>query len=83
MINDPITAPIHYSGNGKIEAKDAMESMMAHVSLTPIEAYWWGCAFKYLWRWPLKNKKQDLLKCAQCLDYLIEELEVDDEKTTA
>lgn len=45
------------------------------VNLAPIALYWWGCAFKYLWRWVRKNGVQDLKKCKQCIDFLIEEIE--------
>ena len=80
MTNDPISAPIHYAGDG-LECMDAMRSMMTYAKVEPMQAYWWGCATKYLWRWPHKNGIQDLMKCRQCLDYLIRE--VDDEETTA
>lgn len=30
------------------------------------------CAFKYLWRWPLKGGLEDLEKCRECLGNLIE-----------
>lgn len=79
MTNDPITAPLHYAGDG-IEAKDAMRSMMAYAEVMPIQAYWWGNAMKYLWRWPHKGGVQDLMKCKQCIDYLIGE---NDGKITA
>lgn len=77
MTNDPVTAPIHYSGDGKTECMKAMRSMMTYAELPLIQAYWWGCAFKYLWRWTHKNGKQDLMKCRQCLDYLIKEADED------
>ena len=34
-----------------------------------------GIEFKYLWRWVRKNGVQDLKKCKQCIDFLIEEIE--------
>lgn len=81
MTNDPVTAPIHYSGDGKTDCMKAMRSMMTYALLPLIQAYWWGNAMKYLWRWPHKNGIQDLRKCRQCLDYLIRE--VNDEEATA
>lgn len=54
---------------------DALESMMCNAEVSAPEAYWWGCVFKYLWRWPLKNGLQDLRKARQCLDYLIDVVE--------
>lgn len=73
----PVKAPKHYAGNGEIECKDALASMLydAESRLPSTAIYWWGCAFKYLWRWPWKNGKQDIAKCRQCLDYLEKELE--------
>ena len=69
--------PDHYAGDGQIECMDAMRSMMSgdQYALPAQSAYWWGCAFKYLWRWRRKNGVQDLQKCRQCIDYLISETE--------
>ncbi|WP_035425424.1 DUF3310 domain-containing protein [Atopobium fossor] len=76
-IHEPsrVSHPIHYAGDGKVECMDALRSMMAPIkdNLSGTVAYWWGCAFKYLWRWYLKNGLEDLLKARQCLDYLIED----------
>lgn len=69
--SDPVYAPAHYAGDGKIECKAAMDSMMAGYDLAAVcssVAYWCGCAFKYLWRWPLKNKSEDLMKARECID---------------
>lgn len=73
MQNDTVRNPVHYAGCG-IECKDALASMMGPCSglMTPLIAYWWGCAFKYLWRWPLKGGVEDLEKCRECLGNLIE-----------
>lgn len=69
--------PAHYAGDGSVESMDALRSMMGAEGLdvTPVQAFWWGNAFKYLWRWPLKNGTEDLRKCRQCIDYLLEEVE--------
>ena len=72
MAFDPVSNPMHYAGDGKISCMAALHSMMSRVVLAPERAYWWGCAFKYLWRWPLKNGRKDLLKARQCIDYLLE-----------
>lgn len=90
---DPIAAPRHYRGDGTIECMDALRSMMHGADcakvrksngkvkdLPSIALYWWGCAFKYLWRWIWKNGVQDLRKCRQCIDYLIDVMEVNDEQ---
>lgn len=63
--SDPVTAPSHYAGSG-IECKEAMRSMMGE----DMANYWWGCAFKYVWRWPHKNGVQDIDKAIECLTEL-------------
>lgn len=75
--DNAVEHPDHYAGDGKIECMDAMRSMMSgdQYALPAQSAYWWGCAFKYLWRWRRKNGVQDLQKCKQCIDYLIAETE--------
>lgn len=73
-MSDPVSSPAHYTGD--IECKDAMKSMMNKGGFPghEMEIFWWGCAFKYLWRWPDKNGIEDLEKCKQCIDFLIEEI---------
>lgn len=73
-----VTSPDHYQGDG-IECMDAMASCLNAVptqdmGISNAAVYWWGCAFKYLWRWPLKHGDQDLLKCMRCISYLRDEL---------
>lgn len=77
-----VTHPVHYAGDGTIECMDALRSMMAPIkdNISGTVAYWWGCTFKYLWRWYLKNGLEDLLKARQCLDYLIEDYKVSHER---
>ena len=74
-----ISRPIHYAGNGEVECMDALESMMsvAPAWMSAETAYWWGCVFKYLWRWPHKNRMKDLLKARQCFQYLIKSVRKD------
>lgn len=72
--DDAVASPAHYTSGG-IEAKDALKAAMSGSELSPMAFYWWGCAFKYLWRWPRKNGVEDLRKCRQCIDFLIEEVE--------
>lgn len=71
-MSDEVKAPSHYMGNG-IECLEAMKSMMHEAPLTPFEGFLWGAAFKYVWRWPFKNGRQDLEKAKRCIDYLLEE----------
>ncbi len=83
-----ISHPSHYASGG-IECKDAMKAAMSYSKflfvdpdmatsakrfISPAAFYWWGCAFKYLWRWDKKNGVEDLQKCKQCIDFLIEEI---------
>lgn len=72
--SDSVSHPSHYAGGG-IEAMDALKSAMAGSELSPMASYWWGCAFKYLWRWTRKNGLEDLRKCRQCIDFLMDEME--------
>lgn len=72
--NDAVASPAHYTSGG-IEAKDALRAAMDGSELSPMAFYWWGCAFKYMWRWSRKNGVEDLRKCRQCIDFLIEEVE--------
>lgn len=69
--SDPVYAPAHYAGDGKVECKAALASMMAGYDRAVVcsnVSYWCGCAFKYLWRWPLKNNREDLSKARECID---------------
>ena len=73
---DEVSHPSHY-GSGEIECKDAMRAMVNGSPMMPFMCfYWWLCAFKYLWRWSRKNGLIDLRKCKQCIDFLIDEMEV-------
>ena len=69
---DEVHHPDHYAGHG-VECKDAMASAMYGADVSNIGAYWWGCAFKYLFRFPRKGGRKDLEKAKQCIDFLIEE----------
>lgn len=71
-MDDNVKNPKHYAGDGKITCMDAMKSMTHGLSFDPTVAYWWLIAFKYLWRWPRKGGLEDLKKCRQSIDYLIE-----------
>lgn len=74
--SDPVSAPTHYSGDGHIECKDAMRSMLAGYDRADAKsavAYWMTTALKYIWRAPLKNGLQDLKKARECIDIAIAE----------
>lgn len=57
--SDAVNQPSHYT-NGNIECIDAIQEATKH--LYGIEAVCTANAIKYLWRWKLKNGKEDLLK---------------------
>lgn len=72
IFND-IDFPRHYAGNGDITCKDALKSMMSPLTISPNLAYWYGCAFKYLWRVFLKGDPvKDLMKARQCIDEMLD-----------
>lgn len=72
---DAVSHPSHYTG-GQIECKDAMKAAFGGANGLPAMAfYWWGNAFKYLWRWRYKAGVTDLQKCKQCIDFLMQEIE--------
>ena len=69
-MSDIVKAPAHYMGDGEVECKRAMQSMMTNTAFVGTAMYWWGCAFKYIWRWPHKNGVQDIDKAIECLTEL-------------
>lgn len=76
-ISDPVNSPPHY--NKTIECIDAMAAMADSCDIPAHQAYCWQNAFKYLWRWPYKNRAEDLKKCRWYLDRLIKEVESESE----
>ena len=72
--DDPVASPSHYKRGG-VECKHVMAAMLDGLDLTPEQGYWYGCAIKYLWRWPKKNGLQDIAKCRECLHILMDTLE--------
>ena len=67
--------PARYAGDGKVSCADALRSMTSGAGgLSPMALWWWGCALKYLWRWPHKGGDGDLGKAADCIARLREEL---------
>ena len=80
----PVKAPRHYTGDGEVSCMRALKSMVhgSDNDLNAITIYWWGCALKYLWRWPWKNGMQDIEKAMQCIEYMKEELDEDSQNQT-
>ena len=56
---DNVNHPNHYT-SGDIECIDAIKSALGNELFC---GYLWGNAIKYLWRWPRKNRDEDLAKC--------------------
>ena len=69
-MSDPVKAPRHYRGDGEVECKRAMRSMTTDVKIDAYAAHWWQEAFKYVWRWPIKNGVQDIDKAIESLTEL-------------
>jgi len=68
--DDKINHPAHYT-QGKVECIDAIEA--AVTGLVGMEAVCTAQIIKYVWRWKLKNGKEDLKKAAWYLARLTEE----------
>ena len=66
--------PRHYRGDGLVICSRAMHSAMTQETCRKAEpmpvmaAYWWGCAFKYLWRmWSKADPESDAEKARDCI----------------
>lgn len=66
--------PPHYRGDGLVTCSRAMHSAMSQepcrkAELMPaMAAYWWGLAFKYLWRmWSKADPEGDAEKARDCI----------------
>lgn len=85
--SEAVEHPSHYTAGG-IECIDAMKAMLACYEQAKIATkfYWHflsGQVFKYLWRWPLKERPlQDLKKARWYLDRLIADVENQDHAVT-
>lgn len=67
---DNVNHPAHYTAGG-IECIDAIASALT-CQKDPMQAWLTGQVLKYMWRWPLKNGKEDLRKARFYLDRLID-----------
>ena len=65
-IGDPVNHPDHYT-NGSIECLDAIKAALGE----NYKYYVQGNLIKYIWRFPLKNGKQDLEKAQFYLNDLL------------
>lgn len=67
--HDNVNHPAHYTAGG-IECIDAIAAALT-CQKDPMQAWLTGQVLKYIWRWPLKNGKEDLRKARFYLDRLI------------
>lgn len=76
--NSVIRTPVHYRGDGYVTCRRAMESAASQekvVEPTPMEFYWWACAFKYVWRcWSKEDSESDMRKAIDCLRKCMKEV---------
>lgn len=69
----------HYK-QGKFECIEVLEDLLSKSGhITPIQAFYWGNAFKYIWRlWFKENAIADAKKAIYYLEMLIVSLEEND-----
>ena len=73
---DKINNPSHYKGKFGLEAIKVVKNFV--FGLEGVEGFYWGNTIKYLLRFQKKNGLEDLKKARKNLDWLIEEMEVED-----
>lgn len=70
--------PDHYAGDGLVTCSRAMESVSSQGAVcgrTPMQLWWWMCAFKYVWRmWSKDDPVKDANKAIDCLRKCMEEV---------
>lgn len=77
--NSIIRTPAHYRGDDLVTCRRAMESCESQekvVEPSRMAFYWWGCAFKYVWRmWSKENPVADGRKAIDCIRKALGEVE--------
>lgn len=69
--------PYHYRGDGTVTCSRALRSMFVGwektgMRVSGLAKYWAGVAFKYIWRFPLKDDpRRDLEKAKDCVSRAI------------
>lgn len=71
MASSPARNPSHYERGG-LRCDQVMGAMLSHEEQI---GYWYGCAMKYVWRWPSKyedkdHQIEDIDKAIECLTRL-------------
>lgn len=75
-MTDNVNKPSHYQGRFGMESIDALRNFMTDEQL---KGFYLGNALKYLLRHQKKNGLEDLKKARKNLDWLIEEMENNNE----
>ena len=69
----------HYAGDGIISCDRSIESMVQGIefegSAGNVLCHKWQTAAEYLWRWPWKGGVEDLRKCRESIDIMLDEIE--------
>lgn len=76
-VTDNVNKPNHYQGKYGMESVEVIDNFIG--DLVGKAAWCWGNAIKYLLRFQNKNGLEDLKKARKNLDWLIEEMEREDE----
>lgn len=77
MLHNPLDKPKHYQGKYGLEAISVIDNFIG--DLSGKAAFAWGNMIKYVLRFQSKNGLEDLKKARKNLDWLIEELEKEDD----
>lgn len=72
MINN-VKKPNHYQREGLPECKEVIANILKGYSefLSEKEIFWLGNAIKYIYRAPLKNKREDIEKACEYMSWLV------------
>ena len=80
-MSDPVQSPAHYCING-YECLDVIRAIVEASGMPPYEAFLYGSAMQYVWRYKMKNGVQDIDKAIRYLGWIREELERQEEGGT-
>lgn len=74
MEKDTVNHPEHYKRDNLPECKDLISAILEGYStfLSEEEIFWLGNVIKYIYRAPLKNKREDLKKALKYLEWLVQ-----------
>lgn len=74
-MSDVVKKPSHYNRKGLPECKVVIANILNGYSefLSEKEIFWLGNVIKYIYRAPSKNKREDLEKASEYLNWIINE----------